>query len=379
MFTNVWNIFCRVLLIAGVLITFIILVELFRIFMLFNRISPVLAWAYVIVIVCFLIMGIFYSLRRMILYPRAITPPPLPDDDEATYHEMRRYCKYLIRYLDRLSKNPGLHDHERASALNQINNIEGILKAHPLKDDLQRAIQNTEAEIIHPIINTLDELAEREVRRSVRDVMLGVTLSPYHSIDIFIVLYRNTAMIRRIMAIYYTRPPAREEYRTLRDVLKVVATVNFLYIGRNLVENLFAFVPVIGRIADDIGQGLGAGLFTSAAGHAAMHRSAAFRGWNKQEASETLSKNMTVFARDVKNIFTRDVLPDIKGRIMAEAPPDEARQAGFINNISLGIGKALDSTVKAAGNFIVKPAVAGAQGAVDSGTQWIRPRRNGKP
>ena len=68
----------------------------------------------------------------------------------------------------------------------------------------------------------------------------------------------------------------------LRDVLRVLITVNFLYIGRNLVENLFANVPLLGRVVDDMGQGLGAGLFTSAAGHAAIERCAAFRGWDKE-------------------------------------------------------------------------------------------------
>lgn len=367
MFVRAWKMFCRILLIIGGLLTFIVLVELFRIYTLFYRYSPILAWTYVAVLSGLLLAGLLHAIRGMIRYPRSLKPPPPPAAGEATHHEMKRYCRYLTHYLQRLADNPRMTEEQQDLALRQIEEIDGVLKAHPLNDDLERTIQQTETDVIAPLLNTLDQEAEREVRRSVRDVMIGVMLSPYHSVDLLIVLYRNTAMVLRVVAIYSTRPLPREQFRTLRDVMRVVATVNFLYIGRNLLENLFAFVPVIGRITDDIGQGLGAGLFTSAAGHAAMHRCAAFRGWNKQEAAETLGAHMKDFVKDVKNIFTKDVLPDIKGRIIAEAPAEKAQQPGFWEQVNRGIGNALDSTMKAAGDWVVKPAVAGAQGILYGG------------
>ncbi len=362
MFARAWKLFGRILLIIGLLLTFIVFIELLRIFIFLHRFSSILAWTYVAVLSGSLLAGLLYTVRGMMRYPRSLKPPPPPEIDEATHYEMRGYVRYLMRYLQRLAGNPGITEEQRKLARRHVDEIRGTLKAHPLNDDLVRMIQQTEGDVIAPILNTLDAEAEREVRRSVRDVMIGVTLSPYHSMDLLIVLYRNTAMVRRIVGIYSSRPAPREQFRTLRDVMRVVATVNFLYIGRNLLENLFAFVPVIGRITDDIGQGLGAGLFTSAAGHAAMHRCAAFRGWNKQEAAESLGANMKVFVKDVKNIFTKDVLPDIKGRIMAEAPAEKAQQPGFWEQVNRGIGTALDSTMKATGDWIVKPAVAGAQG-----------------
>ncbi len=351
-FASAWKFISRLLLLAGAMLTFLVVIELFRIFIMFYRINPVLGWAYVGVLSLFLITISVYIWRGMGRYPRALRPPPLPPLTEATHKELKRYAHYLITYLKRVADNRNLSEKDAARLYEEIESMTGLLQHHPLNEDLIRIIQKTDHEILPPILKRLKDQAEKEIRRSVRDVMLGVTLSPYHSMDILIVIYRNFAMIFRVMAIYETRPSPRAQWRILRDVIRVVATVNFLYIGRNLIENLFSFVPWVGRVADDIGQGLGAGLFTSAAGHAAIERCATYHAWDKDLAVESLTAQTRDFLRDVKNIFTKDVLPDIKNRIVSEAPQDKVNEPGFWDNLQNGVNKAFDATIKAAGSMI---------------------------
>ncbi len=361
MMNRLWKLACRILLVAGGLITFFALIELLRAFFFFYRVHPAWGWAFAGVVSLLLLTALVYVWRSWIRLPRALAPPPLPPLGEASHKEMKRFCQYLIEYLDRLSQNPNLTDEARHVALDHIVHIEDVLRHHPLNEDLVMTIQKTEDDILPVILGSLDEQAEREIRRSVRDVMLGVTLSPYHSMDLLIVLYRNSAMILRIAHLHGSRPSSADQWHVLRDVLRVIATVNFLYIGRNLIENLFAFVPIVGRVADDIGQGIGAGLFTSAAGHAAIERCSAYRGWNKQAAAESLASQTRDFLKDVKNIFTKDVLPDIRNRILTEAPPEQVRQPGFWDSVQSGIGKAFDSTSNALNTILLKPATAGVQ------------------
>ncbi len=356
-FVHIWKWFTRALFLIGTLLGFLVLVELLRVFVFLRDLHPVAGWTYACVLLAGALACSLYVIRELKRYPRVLAPPTLPAlPEEATHAELKRYTKYLITYGQRLLRNTHLTQKEREPLHNAIESISSHLQNHPLNDDLIRFIQQMDTDVLPPLLNRLRDLSEKEIRRSVRDVMLGVTLSPYHSIDILIVLYRNVTMILRIISIYETTPVPRAQWRILRDVVRVIATVNFLYVGRNLVENLFAFVPWVGRMADDIGQGLGAGLFTSAAGHAAIDRCATYQQWEKSAAAESLAAQSRDFLRDVRNIFTKDVLPDIKNRIISQSPESVVQEPGFWEKIQKGINNAFDATMRAAGGIFPLPA-----------------------
>ena len=277
----------KISLVVGVLLSFFAIVEVLQFYILLKQINLALANAFILFAVFLGIGLLIYFWRNWLAYPRALKAPNCPPLEEATNKEMHRYGLYLRRYLHRLAENPSLSDEDRNRARQQIDYMNDMLRAHPLNDDLKRTIVATESEVLLPLLHHLKDTAEKEIRRSVRDVMLGITISPYRSFDILMVLYRNTGMILRIVHIYATRPAPAETWRIFRDVLKIVATVNFFYVGRSLVESLFTHVPMIGRMVEDIGEGLGAGLFTSATGHATCDRCAAFKGWQQTSAAKT--------------------------------------------------------------------------------------------
>ena len=85
--------------------------------------------------------------------------------------------------------------------------------------------------------------------------MLGVTLSPFRAVDLAVVIYRNAAMVFRIMSFYNSRPLLSEQVLILRDAFSVVDTVNYLNFGEKLIEQLFSRVPWIGQAVDDFAQG----------------------------------------------------------------------------------------------------------------------------
>ena len=367
---QIWNLFVRLVIVAGVLLSFVFLAECLRLILFFHRIHPAAGFACAGILLLGILALFLYLWKGLRAYPRVLVPPMMHELPEASHAEMRRYCDYLIKYLDRLAENQNLDSQFATVARNRVRDIDDVLRAHPLNDDLVRTIASTEEETIRPLLSRLDEKASQEVRRSVRDVMLAVTLSPYPSADILIVLYRSFRMVFRVMRIYKSRPALREEWLILRDILVVVATVNFLNISRKLVESLFSQVPLIGRVIDDIGQGLGAGLLTSVAGHAAMDRCAAFRGWNDEEEVRSLGARMANFLADVKDLFTKDLMPELKGRIRSAVSPDEADQPGFWDTITRGVASAIDMTAKTVDFLVIKPATAGVQ-TVAAGVQGM--------
>ena len=351
---------------------FVFLAELLRLFAFFHRIHPVLGWAFAATLAVTVLFSILCAIRVLRAHPRVLEAPPRPEVPGAGYPALHRYGRYLARYLERLARNPNLHQEARDRAAAAVENIEETMRAHPLTDDLARLIEQTERNEIGAILAGLNDAASAEVRHCVRDVMLGVTLSPYASVDAFIVIYRNAAMVLRIVRLYRSRPGAREQWLILRDVLLVVATVNFLNVSRRLIESLFSQIPLVGRAVDDIGQGLGAGLLTSVTGHAAIRRCAAFTRWDREAEARSVGAEMSRFLADVRDLFTRDLAGELRGRIRAMAPPEAAEAPGFWESVLRGIGSAVDMTARMLDTVVIKPAAAGAQTVASAGAGITR-------
>jgi hypothetical protein len=206
------------------------------------------------------------------------------------------------------------------------------------------AVEKAEEQVTKPILAKLNEEANRQIRDCVRDVMIGVTVSPYKAADLIIVLYRNLVMVMRIVRIYNSRPRFRQQLQILGDTIKVVATVNYINIGKSLLEGLGSKLPVIGQYTDDIAQGIGAGLMTSVAGHAAMERCRAFKGWHEEEAKHNLRNRVSGFYADVRDIFWKDILPEIT-KLVGKVPKEALEK----------IRSALDRTGNAIASFVKVP------------------------
>ena len=346
-----WKIIRLAVLAIGVLLSFFAVIEVLRAYQTLYEFHPVAAFVFLGVLVCGTVWIIGYLVVTLASRPAVLIPPPISDANSATNRELRRYGKYLTKYIGRLSYNDALSIEDGDKAKEGMVELALALDTGNNKEALFIAVEKAEEQVIKPILAKLNEEANRQIRSCVRDVMMGVTVSPYKAADLIIVLYRNLVMVIRIVRIYNSRPRFREQLRIFADTIKVVATVNYINMSKNLLESLGSRVPLIGKCVDDIAQGIGAGFMTSVAGHAAMYRCRAFRPWDEENAKESLRNRMRDFYADIRDIFKKDILHIIMNRV-----GDRSKEN--LEKIRTGISAALGETGNAVASFVKVPVSA---------------------
>ncbi len=349
MLASSWKLFKRCVLLIGVLLSFFAVLECIRAYQTLYELHPIAGYAFVGILLVSFCWLFWYYVRTVSTRPAVLRPVVIKEPDQANHRELQRYAKYLLRYLSRLSNNNLLSPEDCEPVRQEIDVLESKLQSHRDREELIAAIQKAEEQVILPALAQLDDQANRQVRNCTRDVMVGVALSPYKAADLLIVLYRNLAMVIRLIRIYNSRPRLRGQLQILSDTIRVVATVNYINMGKSLLEGLGTKVPFIRTYTDDIVQSIGAGFMTSVAGHAAMDRCRAFRGWNEQEAKNIIRSRVAEFYTDVRDIFKKDILSVIVKRV------------GDVSKDSLDkIGAVLDEMGNRIGTFVKKPFRAAA-------------------
>ena len=337
----------RIALVVGVLLSLIAVSEVLDLYLALRELSPLAAALFALAVAAIVLGGLGYLLVQWFAHPPVLLAPPRTED---LARDVQHHARWLARYLHRLAENPLVADDRRAAARAAARRLTDGIDLPPAElEALVREVERTSAE---PLLAGIRAHAEGEVRRCVRDVMAGVTLSPYRSSDLLVVLYRNGAMVLRLATLYGGRPRVAEQLAIVRDTLRVVAAVNFLNFGNKLLEGILAGVPMVGRFADDVAQGIGAGFLTSAVGHAAMQRCEAYHGWDRAEAVETLGAGSKRFLVDVRDIFFRDIYPSMRSRLP---------QADLWDRLGVGIRSALDATLGGDG-LVARPIRAVARG-----------------
>ena len=348
MLKNWWKIVRTVVIAVGVLLTFFAIIETMRAYQTLHNFHPIAGYAFLIVLIALAVWFVGYLAVALMSRPPAIVPPAMPDGESPTHHQLKRFAKYLVKYLNRLASNPSLTDDYRDMADRSADKLYDAITGLTDSETLTKAIETAETETINPLLESLDDQAEKEIRASVAVVMAGVTLSPYKAADLMIVVYRNFAMVTRLIRIYNTRPRLSQQLRIAMDIINVVATVNYINMGKNLIEQLGSKVPGIGRIIDDIAQGIGAGFMTSVVGHAAIYRCRAYKAFNADEAKDTIRSRVTDFYADVRDMFNKDILPQITRRIGDTSKETIDKIASAIDETGAIIGKCVKAPFNAA-------------------------------
>jgi len=368
-----WKILRFVVLAVGMLLSFFAVIELLRAYQTLYEFHPAAGFVFLGLLVCGTIWLGGYLVVNLASLPAVLKPPTISNPNNPTNREIRRYCKYLTKYIGRLSSNVALSTEDRNKAKEGMVELAPALDTGDNKEALLIAVEKAEEQVIKPILAKLNEEANRQIRSCVRDVMLGVTVSPYKAADLIIVLYRDLVMVMRIVRIYNSRPRFRQQLRILGDTIKVVATVNYINIGKSLLEGLGSKLPVIGQYTDDIAQGMGAGLMTSVAGHAAIDRCQAFKGWHEQEAKHNLRNRVSDFYADVRDIFWKDTLPEIT-KFVGKLPKESLEKihsaldrtgnaiASFVR-VPMGATTAAEKAGKTGGRAVIRAGVKGCSTA----------------
>ncbi len=362
MLKTAWKLIRLIFIVFGVLLSFIALMEFLQAYQALRTIHPIAGHLFLTAVAAGLAwLGVYYW-KTVGSRPRVLTPPKIEDFQSANIRCLRKYIRYLGRYLERLAHNPNLSEDQRRQAGTASDSLQAPLSNSRTRDELLSIIRQTEESVICPLLREIDEKANKHVRDSMRDVMVFVTLNPYKSIDLAVVFYRNIRMVLDVVKLYNSRPALREQAAIFYDIFTIVATVNYIHLGRNLIESLGRKIPGIGRFLDEIAEGIGAGFLTTVTGHAAMQRCRAFTGWNPQKARESMLSHLGVFYADVRDVFFKDVWGLLVHKsdqavaaakdTVADALEETGRQiAEWIRtpvDLAVGAGKSL-------GDWITKP------------------------
>ena len=372
MFKQSWRALRTLTLIVGVFLVFFAIVEILHVYEVLANFHPILGYVFLLVLLC--LFGYLFVYVALVIYsrPPVLVPPLISNTRTASLPQTKQYCRYLLNYIKRLEENENLSSEEQQRCNEGQLQLIQASKATKSRETLVEALEKTEEEVVLRVMESLDAQAEREIRNCVRDIMLGVTLSPYRAADLLIVLYKNATMVMRIVRIYNSRPRIRDQIFIFRDTMRVVAAVNFLNFGEKVLETMTTKVPFLGGFVDEMAQGVGAGIFTSATGHAALYRCRAYRAWNHHDAVEGLHGSFGGFVRDFKGIVW-DLLPDVRARINARAPSQEVEQPGFWEKVTGGISSSIDVVAEVGEGFVKVPKRVAAGDVVKRGRRvWAR-------
>lgn len=372
MFERSWKTLRTLTLIIGVSFAFFAFIEILHTYEVLANFHPILGYVFLLVLLC--LFGYLFVYLALVIYsrPPVLVPPILSNTRTASFPQTKQYCRYLVNYIKRLEENGNLSSEEQQRCNEGQLQLIQASKTAKSRQELVDALEKAEEEVVLRVMESLDAQAEREIRNCVRDIMLGVTLSPYRAADLLIVLYKNATMVMRIVRIYNSRPRISEQIFIFRDTMRVVAAVNFLNFGEKVLETMTTKLPFLGGFVDEMAQGVGAGIFTSATGHATLFRCRAYRGWNHHDAVEGLHGSFGGFVRDFKGIVW-DLLPDVRARINARAPSQEVEQPGFWEKVTGGISSSIDVVAEVGEGFVKVPTRVAAGGVVKRGRRvWAR-------
>lgn len=372
MLKSVWKLLRTAIIVIGVLLTFFAVLEVLRAYQTLYHFHPWAAYVFLAVVLGLLAWLVAYVWINLAAFPRPLNPPRIPDVEHAAEHQLKKHLHYLRRFSRRLSVNGLLDQSQRMLLAEAAARLETPLPAD--RPGCLALIHSIENDRIRPALKALDELASRQVRDSMRDIMLFVTLSPYKSSDLLIVLYRNLMMLIRIVRVYRVRPALTEQLGIFSDIINVIATVNYINMGKNLIEGIGSRVPGVGRFVDDIAQGIGAGFMTTIAGHAAMDRCRSFRGWNAAEAKRHMLSQVGDFYTDVKDIFFKDVWGSLRSRAGVTIGDAKEKVADAIDETGSALDDFIRTPIKVvytAGQSAIDLSAAGVTALRDSGTQGM--------
>jgi hypothetical protein len=220
---------------------------------------------------------------------------------------LKKYKLFVENYSNSLIKNPNISPNDKITFKSKFKQLINESRSFTPKE----LIDKLENNIIEPVLFILNEKAEIIVKNTVRDSIAGVTLSPFRSFDIYFIIYRNFKMFNQLVVLYNQRPSFFQTTMYLRDVLKIITSVNMLNFTEKFTEKMMSGVPVVSRIADDIIQGIGAGILTTSIGKATIQRCRSYGIWDQDIENKTFAQTSKEFYFYSKQIFIKDILPTL--------------------------------------------------------------------
>jgi hypothetical protein len=342
--SSLWRACKLIALVLVATFLFIAGLEILRLGLLLRRVHPIAMYAYIGLLATLA----FYLLVRYWLWRTrwtALHAPPR-SDATASFRDLKAYVRHLIKILKRAAGHPLLTPDQARAARQRAYDLEGMLGAHPLIDDLRRGISRTESETWAAIVEHFDNEATKFARYKMQAVVRDAIEPPFPIVHSALIFYHQFTMISCIVDCYLTRPSLVEYLTVGRDVWRVLTGGDYFRIGQRLFEGIYRNSPPLGPAAQDLGQALSVIWLTWTTAQAAMHRCRAIEEWTVEKAIAHLD-HLTIDSLIVtRDTLIRDVLPLLKLRLRHSVGPAVADAAGFSEEVMEGIVKSVDGVIQ---------------------------------
>ncbi|MCK4293969.1 MAG: hypothetical protein KAY65_12280, partial [Planctomycetes bacterium] len=135
-----WKIFWSMVLAVGVLLSFLVLIEVLRAYQTLHELHPAVGFVFLGVLLCGTVWIVGYLGVTLASRPAVLAPPAITDPNKPTNRELRRYGKYLTKYIRRLSENVDLSIEDRDKAKEDMLELALALKTGDNKEALFIAV-----------------------------------------------------------------------------------------------------------------------------------------------------------------------------------------------------------------------------------------------
>lgn len=225
-------------------------------------------------------------LVRALRVPRVVRPPEVPADASFEPRHLAELARYLDGYVANCARNPALS--ERRAAVGELRRELAALRPDWERVDSARvAVARQELNEwvegrLSPLLEPLDERAERLIYQEALGVGLGTAISPNGTLDAFVVLWRSVQLTGKLAQLYYGRPGPLGTIRILADVALATAAASCVQSVGDSLGGLVArsLGGVAGVVAGPLTQGITNALVMVRLGYLVQERCRSFRRWD---------------------------------------------------------------------------------------------------
>ncbi len=342
---TLWRTACRISLGLFGFALLIAAVEILRVASMLRRIHPWLGYAFAAA----LAIGALLAFIRILGWNanrKLLNPVAVPSPNRARFKDLKQFVQQFIARLKRIAGHRAFSSEDTRGIRQKAYDLETMLGAHPLLDDLRRAINNSETEIWQPIMERLDRDALTVAQYKMQAVVRDTIEPPFPVIHPMLTFYHLVTMVCCIVDCYVVKPSLAEYAMVIRDVWRVMVRGDYFRIGQRLFEGVYRNSPPAGPAAEELGQALSVIWITWTTAQAAMYRCKTYRRWTFEQATAYLDHLTTDSLIVTRETLIRDVLPTLKLRLRHHVGPAVADASGFSEQVIEGIAKSVDGVIQ---------------------------------
>jgi len=317
----------------------------------FQSVHPAAAWALAGLPALAATCGLWWILTS-IGSRGVLNADDLPPPERARHKDLVAHCRFLARYLKRLSRSGSLDEELKRLARQSAFDIREMVGHHPLLDDLHRAIEDAEQRVIPALHAQLDGRARvvtRERMSKIAADMLRPGSTAARPVAIFL---HEVRLCAAVAGVYVPEASPAECWTVLRDTRRVIGHGGFVRVGDSIFDGISTARPPTGAVIGDLRRA--AALFWRAecVAYASALRCKAIRRWEIGDCIAAMDAGCGDLLAETRDVLLRDALPRMKATLDQEVPkagegPQEA-MSGLIRDVTQPFADAI-SRLKAGG------------------------------